>query len=153
DLHALDRPSGVMRWAFHLPAGLSTTPVVDEERIYLPTATSRLYALRLPDVIGQEVDSISEGLGRAALYGGRDEGRGEIPRLIWSDVTNIQLSFAPVQSGRELFVYGPTGRGIGFDKEPREGARNTELYRLSTEGRISVPGTALGNTAYIGSDD
>jgi outer membrane protein assembly factor BamB len=151
---ALDRGSGGQKWDYPLPAGISAAPVVDEEQIYLPTATTRLYAFYLPFVtLGADGGSPGEGRRESLVYSRSDPDERIRPRPIWSDLTTLQLAFRPVQTSEEVMVVSPSGEGIGFTKVPREGEASSQLYRFSLDGKISAPPGSFGEMAYIGSDD
>ena len=57
---------------------------------------------------------------------------------VWVDQTTIQLDFQPLQTSEEVLVIGPSGDGLIFSKVLPEGRTNPELYRFSTEGKVSV---------------
>ena len=149
----LDRITGRKKWEYDLPGGISASPAVDEEQVYVPDSTTRLRAYLLPFVTEETADSPGEINRRSAVYGGDLDDRGPRPKPTWSDVTNIQLTFKPLQTSETIFVISPSGKALAFAKLPREGESTTELYSLSTDGKIRVPPSSFGNTAYVGSDD
>jgi hypothetical protein len=151
-MFGLDRATGRQKWVLDLPGGISASPVVDEEQIFVPDSSTRLRAYYLPFVTEETKDSPGEITRRSAIYGDDLEDRGPRPKPTWSDLTSIQLTLKPLQTADTLFVISPSGRALGFDKIPREGGA-TERYALSTDGKISVPPTSFGETGYIGSDD
>ena len=149
----LDRATGRQKWEYDLPGGVSASPVVDDEQIYVPDSTTRLRAFYLPFVTEEATDSPGEIDRRSAIYGGEVDDRRLRPKPTWTDLTGIQLTFKPLQTANTLFVISPSGRALGFAKIPREGTGTTEVYRLSTDGKVSVPPGSFGDTAYLGSDD
>lgn len=158
-LFSLDRGSGAPKWDYPLPAGISAAPAVDEEQIYVPTVTSRLYAFYLPFVTGgalspgDTVVSAGETPRSSLVYGRRDTEERIRPRPVWVDDTGLQLLFRPLQSNDDLLVVSPSGQGMGFPKVPREGNTSLDLYKFNLDGKISVPGASFGDTAYLGADD
>jgi outer membrane protein assembly factor BamB len=150
-IFALDRARGTPKWDYPLPGGISASPVVDEEQIYIPGATSRLYTFYLPFVRGSE--SAGKGLSASRVYVRREVGEEARPRPVWDEQTNIALLFKPLQTDNVVFVISPDGKAIGYSKVLLEGARGTELYRFSTEGKIRVPQSQFGEYGYVGSDD
>jgi outer membrane protein assembly factor BamB len=152
-LFGLDRVTGRQKWVYDVPGGISASPAVDEEQIYVPNSTTQLRAFYLPFVTEDTTDSPGEITRRSAIYGGDLDDRSPRPKPTWSELTNIQLTFKPLQTPETLFVISPSGKALGFAKIPREGASTTELYALSTDGKIRVPPSSFGDTAYIGSDD
>ena len=152
-LVALDRTTGRKKWDYNLPGGIGAAPVVDEEQIYVLNSTTRLNAFYLPFVTDETVDSPGEINRRSALYGGEFDDRGPRPRPVWSELTNIQLAFKPLQTSETIFVISPAGKALAYAKIPREGDSTTELYTLRTDGQIRVPPGSFGETAYVGSDD
>ena len=149
----LDRATGRKKWEYDLPGGLSASPAVDEELVFVPDSTTRLRAYLLPFVTEETAAAPGEINRRSALYGGDLDDSGPRPRLTWSDVTNIQLTFKPLQTAEVVFVISPSGKALAYAKLPREGQSTTELYSLRTDGTIRVPPGSYGETAYVGSDD
>ena len=149
----LDRVTGRQKWEFDLPSAISAAPVVDEEQIYVPTSTTRLAAFYLPFVMNDSVDSPGEVNRRSILYGGDPSDRSPRPKPTWTDVTNIQLVFKPLQTTSTIFVISPSGKGLGYPKIPRDPTATSEIYSLATDGKIRVAPSSFGDTAYVGSDD
>jgi outer membrane protein assembly factor BamB len=157
-LFALDRETGGEKWSRPMPAGLAAGAAVDEEYIFIPTVDTRLSALYLPFVtVGGGAGSAGSPGERprvSAVYVRPDAGEPITARPVWSDVTNIQIAFAPLQSADEVLVLSRDGEGMGYPKVPREaGSSSVELYHFNLDGKIAVPGGEFGDTAYIGSDD
>lgn len=154
-IHSLDRATGSEKWDYPLPAGISAPPIVDEEQIYIPGSTSRFYAFYLPFVnVSSDVAVPTGGRARESLIYERTALDQRVrPRPVWSDLTNLQLSFKPLQTPNELMLISPDGRGLGFSKLVREEDASQELYHFTLDGKITVAPEAYGDTAYIGSDD
>ena len=149
----LDLATGRKKWEYDLPSGVSAAPVVDEEQIYVPSATTRLSAFYLPFVTDETADSPGEVNRRSAIYGGDTDEGGARPKSSWSDVTNLQLVFKPLQTRETIFVISPSGKALGYPKIPRDPSATNEIYSLATDGKIRVPPGSFGETAYVGSDD
>jgi hypothetical protein len=148
-MFSLDRETGVESWEYPLPGGISAGPAVDKTRVFVPTATTNLYAFALPYAQGATLSNESSEPFVSVL--GETEQR-KAPRPLWAAKTNIQLSFRPLISRRELLVLSPDGKGIGYHKTPRgEGA--DQLFAFDLDHRITVQPTSFADTAYIGCDD
>lgn len=150
---SLERATGKQQWEYDLPAGVSAAPIVDGEQIYVPTATTRLYTYYLPFTRDDVSDSPGETTRRATIDGEGEE-RGPRPLLTWSEQTNIQLSFKPLQAADSLFLLSSSGKGYGYGKIVREGQSTVaELYPIAIEGKIRAQPGSYGDTAFVGSDD
>lgn len=47
-LYALERATGHVSWSFPLPGGPTAAPAADDERVFIPLGTGRLYAYEIP---------------------------------------------------------------------------------------------------------
>jgi outer membrane protein assembly factor BamB len=148
-LFSLNRANGEKRWDYRLPAGVSAAPVVDNQQIYVPASDGRVYAFTLPFVGTGE-----KGGGESRVYGRqRDLEFENRPRPVWSTQTNLTLTFPPLQTNETLLVVSRDAKAVGLDKVLRERETSTDLYSLSTEGSITVPGGQYGDSAYVGTDE
>ncbi|MFO0876760.1 MAG: PQQ-binding-like beta-propeller repeat protein [Gemmataceae bacterium] len=152
---SLDRETGVQKWDYPLPGALSAAPAVDEEQLYVPTVTTRLYAFYLPFVSLTNQRELSPGeVRRESLIYSRGEGEDRVrPKPIWAEQTNFDLTFRPLLSSEEGLVVSPDGRGEGFIKILRENTPSPEIYRFDLDTKVSMQPVEYGDTAFIGADD
>jgi outer membrane protein assembly factor BamB len=149
ELFALDRSTGRKKWQYRLPAGVSAGPVVDEKQIYIPSSDTRVYAFTLPFVTLND-----KGAPVSRVYGEQRQSEFEIrPRPVWSEQTNVNLSFRPLQTDETLFLISREGKVIITAKAQQNVTSSLELVRLSLEGKVTVPPGQYGEMAYAGSDD
>jgi outer membrane protein assembly factor BamB len=146
-LYGLNRATGNAEWDYRLRAGVSAQPVADEEQIYVPGVTGRMSAFYLPFVTEGGGTTSSPVYSERVL---RSEAR---PEPVWDAATTLTLGFKPLQTAETVFVIGLSGDAMGFTKVIREGASSAELYRFSTEGKVTAPPGQYGDTGYVGSDD
>jgi outer membrane protein assembly factor BamB len=149
-MFSLDRENGAEQWEFPLPGGITAGPAVDKTRVFVPTATTTLFAYNLPFTAG----SLVGGGAREARLIDRGDGEERLgPRSLWSSRTNINLAYRPLVSKRELLVLSPEGQGVGYHKTPiREGVA-AELFSFDLGHKVTVQPTSFSDTAYIGCDD
>lgn len=143
ELFGLDRANGRKMWEYRLPAGISAAPVVDEKQIYIPSSDGRIYAFSLPFFID----------GKSVVYG---EQRGQVfeerPRPVWEEQTNMNLSYRPLLTRESIFVVDGRGRALGLGKRAGTGDATVELFRYTTDNKVSVPPGQFGDVAYVGTD-
>ncbi len=150
---AYDRATGSRKWEHRIQNAVSAAPVVDEQQVYIPTASGRLNAYYLPFVGAGESKGSEGDVGSSPVYGPRRELVDIRPMPVWSEQTSLTLSFRPLQTSDTLFVVTPEGQAMGFSKSLAEGATSTEIFTFSTEGKVRVPPGQFGNVGYVGSDD
>ncbi|MFM7152065.1 MAG: PQQ-binding-like beta-propeller repeat protein, partial [Gemmataceae bacterium] len=153
-MFSLDRETGKERWERPLPAGISAPPAVDEEMIFVPAATNRLYAFYLPFVQGtQDTFSLGEVKRESLIYSRRGDDEKPTLRPVWVDDTNIRLKFRPLQTNNEILAVSPDGIGLGLTKIPKDGYAYNEIYKFDFASKINVQPTGFGDYGYIGADD
>src|SRR5262249_27536332 len=139
NIHSIDRERGGKRWEYPIPAGISAGFSVDESQIYLPTATTRVYAYGLPP--GDLVEGGAAETGGGRIYtGGRTILEEEMrirPLLHWNELTNNSLEFRAVTTPNRLFYISPNGKGVGLEKFLSAGAASVERYRITIDARIT----------------
>src|SRR5262249_37550277 len=95
-----------------------------------------------------------KGVATSRVYGQqRDLEFENRPRPVWSEQTNVNLAYRPLIGEESLFVISPDGKALGLAKEQRDVDSSAELFRVSTEGKVSVRPGQFGDMAYVGSDD
>lgn len=148
-MFSLDRETGTESWSYPMPGGITAGPAVDKTRVFVPTATTTLFAYSLPFISGS---TLGGGPRESFVYvQGNNEDRNQ-PRALWASKTNLNLAFRPLVSKRELLVLSPEGKGIGFHKTPRgDGAE--QLFAFDLDHKVAVQPTSFADTAYIGCDD
>jgi outer membrane protein assembly factor BamB len=173
-LYALDRASGQVDWQMDLPRGLSAAPIVDEDQLYLVTASDQLMVYRLPlmDVVraalaAQAQAQRSEGESRSAKSGDSQYGQPEIrsrppgqvdkfgpqPVLSWTATLTMRLDLQPVQSNGGLLLPNTGGVAVGFTKvlQPNQGPN--PIYRFTADGDFQTSPGVYEDMAYLGSRD
>jgi outer membrane protein assembly factor BamB len=151
-LFSLDRETGTENFEFSLPGGITAGVAVDKTRAFVPTATTELYTYALP-LTGGGGGGIA-GSGNQSLLIERGDGQERLgPKAMWTSKTNIQLSYRPMVSKRELLVLSPEGQGIGFHKTPHQEGVAEVLFSFDLGHKVTTAPTSFGDTAYIGCDD
>jgi outer membrane protein assembly factor BamB len=173
-LYALDRASGAVQWEHRLPGGVTASPVVDEDFIYIPVANGRLYSFLLPrmdllalqakGLVASEERPVSKIYEKNRLSTGNigplssvratsiPEETGAQPVKAWETVTGL-LEQPPLITRDSLLAVKPDGTAAGITKLTRDRAGVGDLYRFAADGPITVPAGQYGDMAYLGSQD
>jgi outer membrane protein assembly factor BamB len=142
-VYALDRKKGFPQWEFDPPATPAAPPVADEERLYLPVGTGRLYVYQLPRLTaaGPKPAAPVGEFKTAASYVAANE-----PNYLWDYEVEGRLDQAPLMYENLLVLADNNGTFFTNSKVNR-----TIEYRFQAEAALSAPMAQFGGIAYVAS--
>jgi outer membrane protein assembly factor BamB len=173
-LYALDRATGQLQWQFRLPGGVSAPLAVDEDNVYVPGHTGRLYCYYLPNMeawarrqaekppstasspVNQLYETSRRSTGSITHFSqsvreaGEEVPTGPHPELVWNAATNLRLETRPILGRESILALGAEGVGVGIYKAPRETGGWRERFSFDAEAPIHVPAGKYGEVAYVG---
>jgi outer membrane protein assembly factor BamB len=172
-LYGLDRANGALVWQFHLPGGLSGSPIVDEESVYFATVAGRFYNYFLPRpelvALGSpeereraEINEIlrKERRGTATVTrfttvgaAGEAMPTGAQPSLVWDDVIEPRIGLTPLLTRDSVVIPGKEGLVVGLGKVVRASGEVAETFRFQADGPIIVQPGQFQETLYLASQD
>jgi hypothetical protein len=133
-LYALEKETGRTRWTIQLPAHPSTSPAMDDARIYIGTLDGSLYAFDLLKI--------------RKLF---DQGR--LPQwshqtIAWRYQADKEITAPPVALGRVTAFASRRGSLYGVSSENRK-----LLFQFETNKPISAPLGHAGRFLYLAAED
>ena len=142
DLYGLDRETGNVLWETVLPSGLASAMVADEDQVYVPRADGRLSAYLVPGgKLYRDIESARGSTGKPR------------PKESWSQISTLELAFAPILTEESILAVGPSGRARGYAAYPGPGSGSGAVYRFDTDGKVGVRPGQFDDRAYVGSEN
>jgi outer membrane protein assembly factor BamB len=142
-VYALDRKNGALQWSFDPPMMPAAPPVADDERLYLPLGTGRLFVYQLPrsSEPGQKPVAPVSVSGTGESYAAANE-----PNLLWDYEVDGRLEQAPLMWRNLLVLADNNGTFFTNSKYNR-----TIEYRFQADAPLAAPLAQHGGIAYVAS--
>jgi outer membrane protein assembly factor BamB len=142
-VYALDRKNGALQWWFDPPMMPAAPPVADDERLYLPLGTGRLFVYQLPRATepGQRPAAAPAEYGTGESYVPANE-----PNLLWDYEVEGRMEQAPLMWRNLLVLADNNGTFFTNSKFNR-----MIEYRFQAEAALATPLAQHGGVAYVAS--
>lgn len=134
DLYAIDKFSGNLQWTFRLPKQPSTSPVMDDEQVYVGTLDGSVYAANLKTIRELfEEGRLPEWSYQTIEWRYKTGGAIRTPPVPWGTIVNF------ASEDRSLYSVSKEERSLKF--------------QLETDAPISAPMTQSDGYLYMASED